>query len=109
VASSSSTDRFTLSGPSATLDPRFDAFRGDLADVALASLLFAPHYAAPIIRHSSEAASIRERPDSNAVVMGELSKGDAFALLDITGGWGWGYRMSDHRVGYVPAAALSDA
>src|SRR3712207_1046075 len=44
-ASSSSTERFTLSGPSADLDPDYNAYRGDLADIELASRLFAPHYA----------------------------------------------------------------
>ncbi|HEX8535388.1 MAG TPA: SH3 domain-containing protein, partial [Allosphingosinicella sp.] len=35
--------------------------------------------------------------------------GDEFAVLDITGGWAWGYRRLDHHVGYVPTDLLEPA
>jgi hypothetical protein len=35
-----------------------------------------------------------------------MKPGEEFALLDVTGGWAWGYRRSDHLVGYLPAEAL---
>ena len=45
-ASSSSTDEwFRLTGPSVTLDPRIHAYRDDIADIALAGQVLAPHYA----------------------------------------------------------------
>jgi hypothetical protein len=98
----SSTDRFTLAGPSADLDPRYNAYRGDLADVALASRLFAPHYAKPVTRRNgAHAAPLRVAPADDSEFVGELAPHEDFALLDTSGGWAWGYRMSDHLVGYV--------
>ena len=39
-------ERFHLTGPSLALDPRIHAYRNDIADIALAGQIFAPHYAA---------------------------------------------------------------
>jgi hypothetical protein len=36
----------------------------------------------------------------------EMQPGEEFALLDVTGCWAWGYRRSDHRVGYILADKL---
>ena len=105
--SSSSTERFTLSGPSADLDPRYNAFRGDLADVNLASRLFAPHYSKPVTRECGpEDCPLRANADDSAGIVGQLQAGEGFELLDISGGWAWGYRSSDNLVGYLPAEAL---
>jgi cell wall-associated NlpC family hydrolase len=38
-----------------------------------------------------------------------LLPGEAFAVLEISGGWAWGYCRHDHYVGYVEAIALVDA
>src|ERR1044072_2311573 len=104
----STAERFTLSGPSILLDPSFHAFRADLADVALAAHLFAPHYARPVTRHCGPvAAAVRGSPTLDSEELFQLDAGEEFALLDVTGGWGWGYRRSDHRVGYVRVADLS--
>src|SRR6058998_1098973 len=40
-----SADEFALAGPSGDLDPDFNAYRKDLADVALAGRVIASHYA----------------------------------------------------------------
>ena len=110
ASSSSTVKRFTLSGPSADLDPRYHAYRGDLADEALASRLFAPHYAAPVTRHGGgTAVSMHAQAADEAETLGALQPGEAFALLDITGDWAWGYRASDHLVGYLRAAELAPA
>ena len=106
--SSSTTRRFTLAGPSADLDPRYDAFRPDLADAALADRLFAPHYAEAVKRAAgAEGAALYETADLSGEAIGELQPGEAFSLLDVTGDWAWGYRTSDHLVGYVPASQLA--
>ena len=105
--SSSSTERFTLTGPSPGLDPRYNAYRGDLADAALASKLFAPHYARAVVRRiGSSEALLYEKADEGSAILSPLQAGEEYALLDITGTWAWGYRMSDHLVGYVHSAAL---
>lgn len=106
VGSSSSTvDRFQLTGPSAPLDPVRDAWRGDLADIALASTHFAPHYVKPVIRRVT-AGPLFAKAAAEAAIVADLGDED-FALLDIAGGWAWGYRESDHVVGYVPAERLA--
>ncbi len=96
-----------MSGPSADLDPRFDAFRPDLAEAALADRLFAPHYVEPVSRSIKEAASLHVKPDLASETIGQLEAGEAFALLEIAGDWAWGYRESDHLVGYLQAARLA--
>lgn len=51
-------------------------------------------------------AALQASP-ANAEELARLAPGEAFALLDITAGWAWGYRASDHLVGYIPAEALA--
>ncbi|MEO7178623.1 MAG: NlpC/P60 family protein [Allosphingosinicella sp.] len=108
-ASSSSTERrFALEGPSVHLDPRLHAWRNDIADIALAGRLFAPHYAAPLMRACGLIATpvLIEPADGPAV--SELLPGEGFAVLDVTAGRAWGYCLADHRVGYVEAIELTD-
>ena len=109
-ASSSSTDRrIALEGPSVRLDPRLNAWRSDIADVALAGRLFAPHYAAPLIRACGLLpAPLLGEPVDGAETVSELLPGEGFAVLDLTAGWAWGYCLADHRVGYVEAIALAE-
>jgi len=99
---------FSLSGPSRALDPRVNAMRGDLADVSLAGKHFSPHYARPVERFCAVLnAPVCDRPEGRQV--SELLAGEAFMLLDISGGWAWGYCKHDHYVGYVHADALTEA
>lgn len=108
AASSSSIERFRLSGPSADLDPRYNAWRGDLADVTLAGKLFAPHYAEAVSRTIGASGATLHAGAAESEALAELAPGEEFALLDITGDWAWGYRPGDHLVGYVRAEALAD-
>lgn len=109
-ASSSSTDRrISLDGPSVHLDPRLNAWRNDIADIALAGRLFAPHYAAPLIRACGLiATAVLNEPADGAEAVSELLPGEGFAVLDLTAGWAWGYCLADHRVGYVEAIELAE-
>jgi hypothetical protein len=91
------------------LDPRINAFRSDIADISLAGRLFAPHYAAALIRACGMMATpLRAEPVDGAEQVSELLPGEEFAVLDITAGWAWGYCRADHRVGYVEAIELTD-
>ncbi len=54
------------------------------------------------------AAVLRSAPSLDADQTSELLFGEGFALLDLTGGWAWGYCLSDHYVGYLAAEALSE-
>ncbi|WP_326913455.1 C40 family peptidase [Sphingopyxis chilensis] len=101
-------DRFGLTGTSQAFDPRVVAIRPDLADIAIAGTHFAPHYAAPMMRSGVlPAASLRASPSVDADQTSELLFGEGFALLDLTGGWAWGYCLADHYVGYLAAEALA--
>lgn len=100
-------DRFGLTGTSQAFDPRLVAIRPDLADIAVAGTYFAPHYAAPMMRSAVlPAAALRAAPSLDAEQTSELLFGEGFALLDLTGGWAWGYCLADHYVGYLAAEAL---
>ena len=55
------------------------------------------------------ATVVRAKAAASADVVSELNPGDEFAVLDITGGWAWGYRRANHHVGYVPADWLQAA
>ena len=75
--------------------------------MALASKLFTPHYAQAVSRKVSvSGAALHATPDGEGLA--NLAADEEFALLDITAGWAWGYRASDHMVGYVRAEALTD-
>jgi cell wall-associated NlpC family hydrolase len=88
-----------------TFDLRRHALRGDLADVALAGDTFAPHYAEAVARACAVPfAAMYDKPDGDQ--SSELLQDDGFGLLDISGGWAWGYSLHDHYVGYVRADAL---
>jgi hypothetical protein len=98
---------FHLGGPTAVLDGRVNAYRRDIADIALAGKLFAPHYAAPMHRGCAlPSAMIRSAPDAAAEAVSQLLSGECFAVLDLSAGWAWGYSEHDHYTGYVEAAAL---
>lgn len=98
--------RFSLAGPSRPFDPARQAIRPDLADVAEAEHHFAPHYAEPAIRQVVHDAPLFEQAGGEAI-RATLKGGESFAMLDVTGDWAWGYRLSDHLVGYVEASALA--
>jgi hypothetical protein len=106
-SSSSTGDRFAL-GASSTLDPRTHAYRTDIADIALAGRIIAPHFARPLIRACGMlATSLREKPAADSAAVSELLPGELFAVLEYARGWAWGYCLGDHRVGYVEAIELT--
>lgn len=108
-SSSSTAESYALAGPSLPLDPRIHAYRHDLADIALAGRIIAPHYARPLIRAcGAHAAFVRSDPDGEAPAVSELLPGEEFAVLEYAGGWSWGFCRADHVVGYVEAIGLTD-
>lgn len=73
----------------------------------MAGQLFAPHYARPLIKScGTRPAWVRGTPDLGAPPTSELLPGEEFAVLDISGGFAWGYCRHDHYVGYVEAVEL---
>lgn len=98
---------FHLDGPTRILDRRTHAYRKDIADVALAGTLFAPHYAAPMLRQCRIASTmIRNAANHGAEAVSQLLCGEQFAVLDLAADWAWGYSVHDHYVGYVETDGL---
>lgn len=97
---------FTLSGPSLKLDPAHTPLRGDLADIALAGKVFAPHYAVPMPMRVVGAAPLLTDMDAASAVVADLAEGTEFAALDIVGGYIWGYITDGGLVGFVAKDAL---
>ena len=86
------------------------AVRCDIADIALADRVFAPHYVRATFCHCIAGSTmIRRAPDASAIAVSQLIAGEAFAVLDVAGVWAWGYSAHDNYVGYVSAAALGPA
>lgn len=70
-------------------------------------MLFAPHYALPHpCRVEAASVPLSGAADGSATAVSQLKQGEGFAVLDVTGGWAWGYGLHDHYVGYLPVAAL---
>lgn len=101
--------RFNLAGHSRPYDPARQAIRPDLADVAEAEHHFAPHYAKAAEWRVLTSCILRDSAAASAAERAQLQVGDHFALLDITGGWAWGYAVDGHVVGYVEASQLAPA
>jgi hypothetical protein len=99
-------DSFTLSGPSLKLDPARTPLRGDLADIALAGKVFAPHYAVPMPMRAMCGTPLLADMDAGASVIAHISAGAEFAALDIVGGYIWGYISDGGLVGFVAKDAL---
>jgi hypothetical protein len=102
-----SVDEFALTGPSADLDPNHNAYRKDLADVALAGRVIASHYAEPVEREIATATALRAGPSADAETIRELQPGERFDMLDDSLGWAWGYAGADRQVGYVHLSAIA--
>ncbi|WP_298019195.1 NlpC/P60 family protein [uncultured Parasphingopyxis sp.] len=102
--------RFALAGPSENLDPRINAYRADIADMALAGRIFAHYYAHPSVRQCIVPhAPLHEGPDRESTMTSELLFGEGFAVIDRTKDWVWGFCTHDHYVGYLPADAIGEA
>lgn len=95
-----------LTGPSLRLDARVHAFRGDIADIALAGRLVSPRYVAGVRMAAARLVPLRAAPSRSAAQTSELLPGEAFTVFDRSGDWAWGQGGSDAYVGWVDAASL---
>lgn len=99
-----------LDAPTTALDLRVNAYRPDLAHVALAGRIGAQHYAEPMMRRcSADVAGVYGRPVDGAEQTSQLLRGEPFEALDIGPLWTWGQCGHDRYVGYVRTAALAEA
>ena len=95
-----------MSGPSDLPDPDYNAYRKDLADIALAGRVIASHYAEPSPRLIATTTTLLAAPSDAAHGVRDLQADEPFAMLDDSLGWAWGYAGTDRRVGYVRSSAL---
>lgn len=98
----------TLTGPVPKAAAHRRAVRGDLAHVRYAGQVFVSHYAVPVARMvGAGGALLHSAGRTEAEVIAHLLAGEAFHLLDIAGGWGWGQQGEDGFVGYLPMSTLT--
>jgi Bacterial dipeptidyl-peptidase Sh3 domain len=83
-----------------------NAYRKDLADVALVGRVIASHYAEPLERPLTQDAVLRAAPSDDGEPIRKVAAGELFDLLDDSLGWAWGYAGRDRHVGYVPSDAI---
>lgn len=101
--------QYALSGPAKVRDARVTPIRGDLADIALAGKLFAPHYVVPMERAvTAPFSAVRKTPHDDAEQTSELLRGERFMVLDMAGAWAWGYCRHDCYNGFVALTMLGD-
>jgi len=97
----------TLGGRCNIKKQAFNAYRTDLADIALAGRVVASHYAEPLHRHITRATWLFADPSGHGQILCELTAGEPFEMLDNSVGWAWGYAGSDRRVGYVKSGFVA--
>jgi len=90
-----------------TLDPRLNAIRDDLADIALRDSVAAPRYAqGRPARVVVGLAPAHHAPDPNAAIDTFYHYGELVHVFDEGGAYAWCQSRRDSYVGYVDASAL---
>ncbi len=80
--------------------------RGDLADIRLAELVFAPHYAAPLQCVAIRPVTLQSTRDPNSDPLAQILTGDRFEVLELAGRNAWGIAPGIGLVGFVDRTAL---
>ena len=102
------TRQVRLSGRSVPLDPRVNAVRADLADIALAGDVVATRYVEPVLLVCRAASTmLRGARGEAATAVSALLFGETFRVFEVQGDWAWGACVHDGYVGFVHAAALA--
>jgi cell wall-associated NlpC family hydrolase len=93
------------------LDARMNAYRPDLADIALKGKVEAERFVAGSPhRVSAPQAPVRAGPSPDATMLTEALAGEAVAVFETTPeGWAWVQLLRDRYVGWMPVEALSEA
>jgi len=91
----------------ASLDPRINAFRADLAAAALKGVVSAPRFAdgnTATVRWG--VVPLRAAPQADAGLDTQLLYGECFTVYDEKDGWSWGQAELDRYVGYIESGSL---
>lgn len=98
----------TMKAPTATLDPRRNAYREDLAAETLKDKVKAARYAAGELRQIvGAAAPLRVIPRFDAPLLTQALFGEMVTVYDVQNGWAWVQLKNDDYVGYMPADNFS--
>jgi cell wall-associated NlpC family hydrolase len=93
---------------SAPLDPRFSAYREDLAAAALRDKVAADRFVeGEAAQVSASSAPLRRAPRYDAPLDTEALRGETLTIYEENEGWAWVQLDRDRYVGYVPSDALS--
>jgi cell wall-associated NlpC family hydrolase len=89
------------------LDRRLNAFRPDLADIALRGQVeadrFVPSEPAMVTK---PVVALRPKPDASVGIDTELLIGEEVRVFERSNGWAWVQAVDDAYVGYLPEEAL---
>ena len=92
----------------ATLDPRLNATRSDLADERLRGRVSATRYVAGVAGQIVRGlVALRRRPGHGEPLDTEVIFGETVTVFDTAGGFSWVQLDRDGYVGYVPADVVS--
>lgn len=91
-----------------SLDPRFNAFRDDLADERLKEQVNAERYIVGDDTHvHMDRVPVFKAPNFDEQLQTEALYGECVRIFEISDGWAWGQLMRDNYVGYLPLDGLS--
>ncbi|MDH4412272.1 MAG: NlpC/P60 family protein [Rhizobium sp.] len=89
------------------LDRRLNAFRPDLADIALQSKVEAGRFVTPEAAMVIQpVVALRPKPDQSVGIDTELLLGEEVRVFERSNGWAWVQAVDDGYVGYLPEEAL---
>ncbi|MGC4409912.1 peptidoglycan endopeptidase [Rhizobium rosettiformans] len=89
------------------LDRRLNAFRPDLADIALKGQVEAERFITPEPAMITQpVVALRPKPDLNVGIDNELLMGEEVHVFERNRGWAWVQAVDDGYVGYLPEEAL---
>lgn len=92
------------------LDRRLNAFRPDLADIALKGQVKADRFVTPEPAMITQSVvPLRPKPELSMGIDTELLMGEEVRVFDRQGGWAWVKAVDDGYVGYLPEEALGTA
>lgn len=90
------------------LDARLNAFRPDLADIALKGRVAASRFAVgELFRVAAPQAPVRREPAAHAMLLTEALRGEAVRVFESNAeGWAWCQLQEDRYVGWIAPEAL---
>lgn len=88
-------------------DKRLNAWRDDLADIALRHKVAASHYVTgEPMRVISPRAGLHAKPDETSMMLTESLLGDHLTVFENQDGWAWAQMQKDNYVGYIKSNLL---